>query len=169
MATGKVNGKNKGNTFERKMANLLSARFKDFLGIDTGFRRNSDSGSYFGGKNVFRVEKHDMDHAVFGDLMCPVNFKFSVECKHYKTAPSFQSVINKEVTQWDGWIKQVEQDSTSAGKLPLLIIKYNNVPEFVFVKNKLEIDEILVYKGYYAYTLTSVLASDNTLFFLLST
>jgi hypothetical protein len=34
MATGKVNGKNKGNTFERKMANLLSARFKDFLGIE---------------------------------------------------------------------------------------------------------------------------------------
>jgi len=165
MATGKVNGKNKGNTFERKIANQLSARFKEFLGIDTGFRRNSDSGSYFGGKNVFRVQKHDLDHAIFGDLMCPLNFKFSVECKHYKSAPSFQSIINKDVSQWDGWIKQVEQDSASAGKLPLLIIKYNNVPEFVFVKSKLEIADIFKYKDYYAYTLSNMLALDNKIFF----
>ena len=94
-----------------------------------------------------------------------VTYKTLVECKHYKTGPSFQSIVNKEVTQWDTWIKQVEQDSTNANKLPLLIIKYNNVPEFVFVKNKLEIDEILQYKGYYSYTLSEILKLTNEIFF----
>lgn len=165
MATGKVNGKNKGNSFERKIANLLSARFKDYLGIESGFRRNSDSGSFFGGSNMYRAKQHDLDNACFGDLMCPKLFKYSIECKHYKSAPSFQAVFAKEVTQWDKWISQSEQDSVNADKMSLLIIKYNNVPEFVFIKQKLEIYEILVYKGYYSYSLTSILALSNELFF----
>ena len=165
MAAGKVNGKQKGNSFERKIANLLSDRFKDHLGIEKGFRRNADSGSFFGGSNKSRVTQYDTEHAAFGDLICPDSFLFSVECKHYKTAPSFQSVVNKEVPQWDLWIKQVEQDSISAGKLPLLIIKYNNVPEFVFVKNKLGIEEIIQYKGYYSYTLSEVLKLSDSVFF----
>ena len=165
MATGKVNGKSKGNTFERKIANLLSERFHQHTGIEKSFRRNADSGSFFGGGNKSRVTQYDLEHAAFGDLICPDTFLFSVECKHYKTGPSFQSIVNKEVTQWDTWIKQVEQDSTNANKLPLLIIKYNNVPEFVFVKNKLEIDEILQYKGYYSYTLSVILKLTNEIFF----
>ncbi len=163
--TTKVNGKNKGNTFERKMANMLSERFESLLKIEKGFRRNADSGSYFGGSNTYRVAQHDLDHACFGDLMCPNNFKYSIECKHYKSAPSFQSVFAKDVSQWDTWIAQAEQDATNANKLPLLIIKYNNVPEFVFVKNKLEISEVLQYKGLYAYTLSSMLALEDSVFF----
>lgn len=161
----KVNGKNKGNTFERKIANALSDRFKEYLKIDKGFRRNSDSGSYFGGANVIRTQQHDLDNACFGDIMCPKNFIYSIECKHYKTAPSFQSIVNKEVTQWDTWIKQAEQDADSSKKLPLLIIKYNNVPEFVLVKNKLVVDEILKYKDYYSYTLSTLISHPDADFF----
>ena len=165
MATGKVNAKNKGNTFERKIANELSERFKRYLGIDKGFRRNADSGSYFGGANVVRTQQHDLDNACFGDIMCPKNFVYSIECKHYKSSPSFQSVINKEVAQWDTWISQAEQDSVSAVKAVLLIIKYNNVPEFVFIKTKLPVDEILVYKGYYSYKLSTLLSCADDKFF----
>jgi len=166
MAISKVNGKSKGSTFERKISNLLSERFKDNLGIEKGFRRNSDSGSYFGGANMSRVVQHNMEHAVFGDLMCPNNFKFSIECKFYKSPPSFQAIINKEVSQWDTWIKQVEQDSENANKLPLLIIKYNNVPEFIFIKDKLpNTDEIFKYKNYYSYTLSTLLSCSDDEFF----
>jgi len=165
MTSGKVNGKNKGNTFERKIANLLSDRFKDYLGIEKGFRRNSDSGSYFGGTNTYRVEQHDLDNACFGDLMCPKNFKYAIECKHYKSAPLFQSVFAKSITQWDKWIEQSDQDAKNSNKLPLLIIKYNNVPEFVLIRNKLGINEILQYKDRYAYTLSSVLALSDDKFF----
>ena len=164
MAT-KVNGKNKGNSFERKMANMLSERFAAVTGLEKSFRRNADSGSFFGGSNMYRAQQHDLDNACFGDLMCPKNFKYAVECKHYKTAPSFQSVIAKEVTQWDKWIEQSDQDAKNSDKLSLLIIKYNNVPEFVLLSNKLEISEVLQYKGRYMYTLASVLALTDDNFF----
>jgi len=165
MATGKVNGKSKGNTFERKIANLLSDRFAIFLGIEKGFRRNADSGSYFGGANKFRMEQHDLDNACFGDLMCPKNFKYVIECKHYKSAPPFQSIIAKEIPQWNKWIEQSTQDATNSNKLSLIIIKYNNVSEFVLIKDKLSIDEILLYKGYYCYTLSTLLSCADTEFF----
>lgn len=159
-----VNGKNKGNTFERKIANLLSDRFKDALGIDKGFRRNPDSGSYFGGANVARTSQYDLDNACFGDIMCPKEFKFTVECKHYKSAPTFQSLVQGSVSQWDKWLAQAEQDSVSAAKDFLLIIKYNNVDEFVFMSKQQTIPEILKYKNYYAYKLSDILAFDNSIF-----
>ena len=166
MATKKVNGKNKGNTFERKIANALSDRFAEYLGLTSGFRRNSDSGSYFGGANVKRAQNHDLDNACFGDIMCPKNFIFSIECKNYKTAPSFQSIINKSVPQWDGWIKQASQDAITSNKSPLLIIKYNNVPEFVLINTNIDtLDTIFTYAGYYAYKLESFLTLENTIFF----
>ena len=73
--------------------------------------------------------------------------------------------MNKDVTQWDTWLKQAEQDATNSDKLLLLIVKYNNVPEFVFVKGKLNLDEIFIYKGYYSYTLASFLGLDDVIFF----
>ena len=51
MATGKVNGKNKGNTFERKIANELRNDLKDIWYFHKGFVENADSGSYFRGAN----------------------------------------------------------------------------------------------------------------------
>ena len=66
-----VNGKQKGNGFERKIANLLSETFEPYLGISNGFRRNPDSGSFWGGSNLHRTLTHDTDYAVFGDLICP--------------------------------------------------------------------------------------------------
>jgi hypothetical protein len=161
----KINSKNKGSSFERKIANQLSERFAKHLGIEKGFRRNSDSGSYFGGANMSRVVQHDMDRAIFGDLICPINFLYTIECKHYKSAPSFQSLINKDVSQWDTWIKQAEQDSTNANKLCLLIIKYNGVNELVFIKNTIDKDCIFKYKEYIVYKLSDFLSLDDRLFF----
>jgi hypothetical protein len=161
----KTNGKNKGSTFERKIANLLSDKFASVTGVAKGFTRNSDSGSFFGGTNMSRIKEYNLDLACFGDLKCPNNFKYSVECKHYKTAPSFNAVFSKEVTQWDTWIKQAAQDAENSKKKFLLIIKYNNVPEFVFVNEKLSLDEVIHYKGYYAYPLSAFLEQDVNMFF----
>ena len=162
----KINGKSKGNGFERKIANLLSARFETETGLTKPFRRNADSGSYFGGSNQQRTQTHNLDFATFGDLICPKNFKFSIECKHYKTAPSFQSIINHNVTAWDGWLKQAIQDSESANKKMCLIIKYNNVDEFVLVADKLlDIYDYSKYKTWYLYKLTDFLAMPDSYFF----
>ena len=165
MAT-KINGKNKGSTFERKISNLLSMRFQQHTGLEKSFRRNSDSGSFFGGSNKSRVDTHDTEHAAFGDLICPSTFKFSVECKHYKSAPTFSTVITTDVKQWDLWLAQVDQDSEKSNRSPLLIIKYNNVPELAVVKTKVDgLSTRLEYKGRYFYLLTDFLTQSDTVFF----
>lgn len=161
-----VNGKQKGNSFERKIANLLSETFKDYLGISNGFRRNPDSGSYFGGSNLDRTNTHSLDYAVFGDLICPRHFKFSIECKHYKTAPSLQAIINQSVKQWDTWLEQAEQDSKASNKEFTLIVKYNNVDELIFLKNTLYgFDTIIKYKQYNIYRLTDFLTFKPDFYF----
>jgi hypothetical protein len=166
MVAGKVNGKNKGNTFERKVANLLSDRFKEHLGIEKGWRRNPDSGSFFGGQNQNRTETYGTEFAVFGDLICPKAFAYSIECKHYKTAPTFQSITNGEVKQWDGWIAQAEQDAKKADKKMLMIVKYNNVDELVFVDEPQALPLRLTYRGKYVYKLSDFLGLDTASFFV---
>jgi hypothetical protein len=162
----KVNGKSKGNTFERKIANLLSDRFKAHLGIEKGFRRNPDSGSFFGGTNHTRTEIYDSDFAIFGDLICPKTFQFSIECKHYKSSPTFNAVLNNDVKEWDLWISQAEQDSIKSLKKMMLIVKYNNVAEFVITKDTLPAIRLCFeYKGTYVYKLADVLTLDIPVFF----
>jgi hypothetical protein len=129
-----MNSKNKGNTFERKIANLLSARFASLTGIAKAFRRATDSGSFFGGKNESRIVSHDVAKANFGDIICPSEFAYSIECKHYKEPPSLSNLIDGCVRDWDKWIAQATQDCLNSGKRMLIIVKYNNQKEFVIVR-----------------------------------
>lgn len=161
----KVNGKNKGSTFERKISNLLSGRFKIYLGIEKGFRRNPDSGSFFGGINESRTEIYGTEFAVFGDLICPKNFLYSIECKHYKSAPGLQSIINHDVKQWDTWILQAEQDSKKSNKKMCLIIKYNSVDEIVFLSSAENLPLCFTYKEKFVYKLSDLLSLDDLKFF----
>ena len=160
-----MTAKGKGNTFERKISKLLSERFKELTGIEQSFRRNIDSGSFFGGSNQRRKQTHNIENACFGDIMCPVAFKFSLECKHYKTPPGLGVVVNGKCKQWDTWLEQAEQDSTNSGKGLMVIIKYNNIDEIVFLKEKLEIDSIFNYGIYTAYRLDKILGMPDDFFF----
>lgn len=160
-----MNSKNKGNTFERKIANLLSKHFSSYLGIEQGFRRAIDSGSFFGGKNQRRVQTHDLNHATFGDIICPVNFKYSLECKHYKSPPTFSSLMKQDIKQWDEWIGQAKQDCLNSGKKMAVIIKYNNVPESVIIEEPLPNVTNIQYKCYYVVTLDDFLSQENEKFF----
>lgn len=160
-----VNGKAKGSNFERKIANALSERFEPFLGKKNGFRRNPDSGSFFGGSNAMRTESYDLDYAVFGDLICPRNFMYSIECKHYKTPPSFQSVVTHKVTQWDQWLEQAERDATSSSRNMSLIIKYNNVDEIVFLSYPIDGTNHTRYRAYFVHLLSDWLKMPDGHFF----
>lgn len=162
----KVNGKNKGNTFERKIANLLSNRFAEHTGLESAFRRNPDSGSFFGGQNQSRTETYDTEYAVFGDLICPRTFDFSIECKNYKTPPSFSSIIKQDCKQIDQWINQASQDALNAKKRMALIIKYNNVSEIVVLPELFgTLKPIINYKEYYIVSLDDFLDQTNDNFF----
>ena len=163
----KVNGKQKGNTFERNIANMLSERFEAVTGVEKGFRRNPDSGSFFGGSNIHRTETYDTDYALYGDLICPRNFAFSIECKHYKTAPPLNAVLKQKVSQWDGWLKQARQDADVSEKKMMMIVKYNNTETMVFVDYELHglSYPIFKYGPFFVHTLKDVLELDNKEFF----
>jgi hypothetical protein len=161
-----MNSKNKGNTFERKIANLLSAHFEPHTKLEKSFRRNSDSGSFFGGSNQARTETHDLDKASFGDIIAPADFKFSIECKHYKSPPTFVSILKQDNSMLDKWIAQGEADAVSASKHMLLITKFNNVPEAVIVnKNVTNLTPVMLYKQYSVIPLEDFLQQPTTFFF----
>jgi hypothetical protein len=160
-----VNGKQKGNFWERRVSNILSERFEPYLGIKSGFRRSVDSGSFFGGTNKRRTQTHSLDFAVFGDIICPNNFLYSIECKSYKTPPSFKSVINHNVSQWDTWLKQAEQDAISANKEMVLIVKYNNVDPIVFLHNEIPNVAHNLYQQYHIHLLSDWLTMPDLHFF----
>lgn len=161
------NPKQKGNRFEADTAKMLSERFKPRLGVKTGFYRNIDSGSAFGGSNVRRMETHNLDYAVFGDIVVPRDFRFVIECKHYSTAPKLTSIFTGNA-QWDCWIKEAEHDSKSSEKDWLLVMKYDYVkPMIICEKNLLsdyEINNILIYGEKYAVVLLDVLLELNDSF-----
>ena len=161
-----VQGKAKGNAFERKMSNLFSKRFESVTGLTTGFTRNCDSGSFFGGSNMKRMQTHDTNHAFFGDIKCPDNFRFSIECKFYKTGPTFSSIVKGKITQFDDWIAQSKQDAANSNKAVMLIIKFNGVPELCFTSTELpSLQLVMPYKGMFGYRLEDVLTLPDNIFF----
>lgn len=145
-----VNSKKKGNTFERTISNKLSELYESIINVKQGFRRNIDSGSFFGGKNQKRKDEYLDEHQHFGDIIPPDKFIYSIECKAYKTAPNFNVILKQECKQWDVWIEQAERDACNANKKPLLIVKYNNNEIMVFTKEKN--NSLLRYKNYYVTT-----------------
>ena len=159
-----VNSKSKGNAFERKIANLLSERFKVYLGIPQGFRRDSTSGSFFGASNQKRLETHDREQATFSDIIAPKSFLFSIECKHYKTAPSFASLVKGEFKLFDTWIAQARQDADNSKKKMLVVAKFNGVPEFVIVEESSD-RAFAHYRGYSLITLEDWLERGDGEFF----
>lgn len=160
-----VNGKQKGSSYERNISNLLSKRFKDVTGIEKSFRRNPDSGSFWGATNQKRISTYNTETAAFGDIICPSNFNYSIECKHYKTAPSFASLLNQNCKQWDTWLAQATQDSINSKKKMLLIIKYNNVEDFVLVSEPVDNVPVIRYRDYYIIKLNMFIDLPDTNFF----
>ena len=161
-----VNGKQKGNKFEREIANLFSDRFADYTGIEQSFRRNPDSGSFFGGTNIGRKETHDTDWAIYGDLICPRNFNFTIECKWYKSAPILDAVLKEHISDWDEWIGQARQDAEACGKEMLIIIKYNRTKILTITEKDTIIDTpIINYKDVEVHLLDEVLKKYPEPFF----
>jgi len=161
----KVNGKQKGNSQERKIANLLSEHFKVSTGLDQSFRRNPDSGSFWGATNQSRLQTHDTSKASMGDIICPEGFTYNIECKFYKEPPSFNLLVKQDVKQWDDWVVQAKQDADNSKKKMCLIIKYNRVDEIVILdKLPSGLKESFMYKNYYVMSLEHFLSQPDTEF-----
>lgn len=160
----KINSKNKGNQFERKIANLFSARFETHTGIVSSFRRDASSGSFWGASNQKRLQTHDAETATFGDVMAPAGFRFSIECKHYKTPPTFTSMMKQDCKMITDWIKQAKQDATNSNKKMLVVAKFNNVADFVIIEGVDE-DALMMYQGNSIIPLDKWLEREDSYFF----
>jgi hypothetical protein len=74
-------------------------------------------------------------------------------------------VLSSDVAQWDKWIAQAEQDSKKSDKKFLLLVKYNNVDEFVFIDGTENLELRFTYKGKNVYKLSDFLGMDDSKFF----
>lgn len=161
-----INSKAKGNVFERKVSKILSTRFAEYTGVEFAFRRDVTSGSFFGASNQKRLQTHDTETATFGDLLAPATFRFSIECKHYKDAPSFVSILKQDNKTLDKWLGQATQDATNAGKEALVIAKFNNVPEMAFINRDIWTRQApMTYRGYAIVMLDEFLSEADEYFF----
>ena len=102
-----------------------------------------------------------------GDLICPRNFLFSVECKHYKAPPTLNAIVKRKVSQWDSWLAQNKQDSVLSMRKPMTIVKYNNTEVLVFLDFALtKLGYLFNYHGYYAFPLSDILKLNDDFFFI---
>lgn len=123
--TKKINGKNKGNRFERELAK----KFESHFGFQ--FRRTPQSGAYVGGNNRGSFLREDVTEILAGDLIAgDPDFPFCVEAKNYKDEPQFHQLLQNKSIVFDEWIKQATADADDINKIPLIVFKINNKGTF---------------------------------------
>jgi len=158
--------KSKGSSFERKIAQAFNDAFRQYYPengviIDKPFSRVLHSGAYFGGVNANRAKAVSERIVDYGDISTPKNFPFVIECKFYKTSPTLKALIDQKNSQWDKWLDQVETDAKNSGLQPMLIVKYNLIPEMVFLKGVvLRQTPLFHYKDYKVFPLKTILTKD---------
>lgn len=154
-----MNSKNKGNTNERQCAKILCERFE---GKD--FRRTPSSGAIFGQSNKIGAGNVDSEikSTLSGDIVTPIDFKFSIEHKAYKQA-NFWDLFN-EKSDIHSWMKQCENDAEFSNKKPLLVIKYNNKQRICALKEEVP-DVIFSHLGWNFLWFSDLLKLEDDFFF----
>jgi hypothetical protein len=127
----RINSKSKGNGFELKVSKLLS----DVLS-PLKFIRSPQSGARLGGKNFAAFSAMfgaDATQLFVGDVV-PTNekdthlrFKYSLECKSYKTSDSFETMVAGNANIFK-WMQESVIDAVKVNKKPLIVFKWNHTP-----------------------------------------
>lgn len=123
--------KNKGSSYEREVANFLSAAYGE------SFIRAPGSGAYVGGKNQVRTQfLHEGQIRSFkGDIVPGQSFpKFNAEAKSYADFP-FHQVLSGSCKQLDSWLNQL-MDVADEGDLNILFMKFNRKGRYLAVQTK---------------------------------
>lgn len=121
--------KNKGNTFERYIANFLTNVYGET------FIRAPGSGAYVGGTNNRRKEfLHEGQIRSFkGDIVPGQSFsRLNAECKSYKDFP-FHQLYQGSVKILDLWIQQCV-DAGDDGDFNIIFMKFNRKGTYVAVQ-----------------------------------
>ncbi|MDR0675593.1 MAG: hypothetical protein LBF97_00940 [Elusimicrobiota bacterium] len=156
-----INSKRKGSNGEREVCSLLEQRFKGYF-----FKRSPQSGAAVGATNIKKVDTYNKNHLdVFaGDIFCSDDkFKFTIEVKFRKDVSFWDLFNNSEIFEW---FKQAQQQANITGKIPLLIVKYNNKP-FIIYTTCIVDDKIQVFKigDWCCYRFADFFSQDDDMFF----
>lgn len=151
--------KTKGSTWEREVANHLSALYK------SSFIRVPNSGAFIGGKNSVRKEflHEGQIRAMKGDIIPPGNWKrFNCECKNYADFP-FHQLFQGECKLLESWLTQ-SIEVADDGDLTILIIKITRKGKFVAVQQASHWNTLLPHVLYNSNTHGPWLLYDYDLF-----
>lgn len=109
-----------GHSFEYEIRDLL----REHTGL-LEFERVPGGGAWTGGSNQYKVEtnRDDVIEILSSDIICPKNWRWSVECKNYEDLGIHQLVLGHGSNLIDGFLSQVTQDAGIAHKQPLLVMK----------------------------------------------
>ncbi len=115
-----VNGKKKGNGFERKVAKMLS----DWSGHP--FHRTPMSGALHWSN----------DKRVVSDIVPPQELKwpFSVECKNVESSWEFNTLLESTCLFWKHWT-QAQEDAIRENMVPILVFTKNYRNVFIALEN----------------------------------
>ena len=121
--------KNKGNSFERQVADHLTQLYGE------KFIRAPGSGAYVGGKNTYRKQLlHEGQIRNFkGDIVPGKSFpRFNGECKNYKDFP-FHQLFQGTCKILDGWIEQCVAVADE-GDFNIVFMKFNRKGTYIAVQ-----------------------------------
>lgn len=108
----RINSRTKGNSFERKIADILNKHYDT-----TDFMRTPGSGAF---ATTHKLPKHLQ---VEGDLITPKDYPWLIECKKgYKFTIS--DLMNTKSKFWE-IIDKVNNQSIAIDKKPILIFQQN--------------------------------------------
>jgi len=118
----KVNSRQKGAAFERSISKLLNKTFST-----EEFCRSPGSGAF--------ATTHKLPDylKIYGDLITPSNFRFTIECKKGYNNINLYSLLDYSSKFWE-FIDQSEKDSVSSKKEPMVIFKQDRQPTLAIVR-----------------------------------
>jgi len=158
----KVNSRNKGNAFERKVCSLLNHRFNT-----EDFCRSPGSGAF---ASTHKLPEH---LKIYGDLITPENFKFTIECKKGYNKENLCSFF-KPKSEIRKFIKQSEKDAKYSKREPMIILQQDRNTIIVITRKssyqwdvceETVIETKLEYKDYIICPLDELLKVGNEFFF----
>ena len=127
--------KNKGKSFEREVAKLLSKAFNE------NFERVPNSGAFVGGKNKSKRMKvdEDQERIFLGDIIPPKDWEIVIECKNYKKLDGgFEKVLHDRNAKIEKWLTELTYDAEH--RFHILFMKFNYIGTFFVLPLKMNVD-----------------------------
>lgn len=152
----KIHSGQKGGRGEKGVINLLTERFK------MPFASVPESGAFASHASL----PEELRSAYVGDIICPVKFKWCIECKNGYDDINFDTIFFKGVknAQLDAFLEQATTDAGRINKKPLLCWKKTGKPFLAFTHDPLTTEYCFKYRDWYAVQLVEFLKLPDEVF-----